>query len=150
MTKWHLNITSIDCNALKERLWLHIRHSRTDTQTHTHLTTNFTCWKKPDLCVRVLTHVSGRVDCFGYVCALQTQSYLKHSLFYNICVLMFMYYCVCYFTGSFYVVIRQISMLLVDNKDSVFSRSIVHSVCLSQQVLLIQISSLCSIMMWYK
>ena len=84
------------------------------------------------------------------MCALQTQSYLKHSVFYNICVLMFMYYCVCYFTGIFYAVIRHISMLLVDNKDSVFSRSIVHSVCLSQHVLLIFLSSLCSITMQYK
>ena len=33
---------------------------------------------------------------------------------------MFMYYTVCYFTGIFYAVIRLISMLLIDNKDSVF------------------------------
>ena len=31
-----------------------------------------------------------------------------------------MYYTVCYFTELFYVVVRQISMLFVDNKDSVF------------------------------
>ena len=36
---------------------------------------------------------------------------------------MFMYYTVCYFTGLFYVVIRQISMLFIDNKDSVFCKS---------------------------
>ena len=30
-----------------------------------------------------------------------------------------MYYTVCYFTGLFYAVVRQISMLFVDNKDSV-------------------------------
>ena len=30
------------------------------------------------------------------------------------------YYTVCYFTCSFYEVVRQISMLFIDNKDSVF------------------------------
>ena len=39
---------------------------------------------------------------------------------YLLCVLMFMYYTVCYFTGIFYAVARQISMLFIDNKDSVF------------------------------
>ena len=34
--------------------------------------------------------------------------------------LMFMYYTVCYFTDIFYAVIRQISMLFIDNKISVF------------------------------
>ena len=33
---------------------------------------------------------------------------------------MFMYYTVCYFTDIFYVVVRQIYMLFIDNKDSVF------------------------------
>ena len=33
---------------------------------------------------------------------------------------MFMYYTVCYFTGIFYAVVRQIYMLFIDNKDSVF------------------------------
>ena len=33
---------------------------------------------------------------------------------------MFIYCTVCYFTGIFYAVIRLISMLLIDNKDSVF------------------------------
>ena len=38
-----------------------------------------------------------------------------------LCVLMFMhYYTVCYFTCTFYAVVRQISMLFIDNKDSVF------------------------------
>ena len=41
----------------------------------------------------------------------------KYSVFYNTCVLMFMNYTVCYFTGIFYAVIRQISMLLIDTKD---------------------------------
>ena len=36
-----------------------------------------------------------------------------------ICVLMFMYYIVCYFTGIFYAVVRQNSVLFIDNKDSV-------------------------------
>ena len=35
-------------------------------------------------------------------------------------VLMFMYYTVCYFTGIFYAVVRQISMLFIDNNISVF------------------------------
>ena len=35
---------------------------------------------------------------------------------------MFMYYTVCYFTGIFYAVVRQISMLFIDNKDSVFCK----------------------------
>ena len=54
----------------------------------------------------MLMHVTGKVDCFGYiyVCAHQTQS--EYSLFYSIiyimsCVLMFMYYStVCYFTDN--------------------------------------------------
>ena len=65
----------------------------------------------------MLMHVTGKVDCFGYVCALQTQS--EYSLFYNIiyimsCVLMFMYYStVCYFTDIFYTVIWQVSVLFI-------------------------------------
>ena len=31
-----------------------------------------------------------------------------------------MYYTVWYFTGKFYAVVRQISMLFIDSKDSVF------------------------------
>ena len=49
-----------------------------------------------------------------------TDSKIKSSVFYNICVLMFMYYTVCYFIGLVYAVVRQISMLFIDNKDSVF------------------------------
>ena len=38
-----------------------------------------------------------------------------------LCVLMFMYYyTVSYFTCMFYAVVGQISMLFIDNKDSVF------------------------------
>ena len=33
---------------------------------------------------------------------------------------MFMYYTVSYFTGIFCAVVRPISMLFIDNKDSVF------------------------------
>ena len=33
---------------------------------------------------------------------------------------MFLYYTVCYFTGIFYAVKRQISMLFIENEDSVF------------------------------
>ena len=55
----------------------------------------------------MLTRVTSRVDCFGCVCALQTQS---TQCFYNICVLMFMYYTACYFTGIFYAIVRQISI----------------------------------------
>ena len=38
-----------------------------------------------------------------------------------LCILMFVYYyTVCYFTCIFYAVVRQMSMLFIDNKDSVF------------------------------
>ena len=30
------------------------------------------------------------------------------------------YYTVCYFTGIFYAIVRNISVLFIDNKDSVF------------------------------
>ena len=32
---------------------------------------------------------------------------------------MFMYYTLCYFTGIFHAVVWQISVLFIDNKDSV-------------------------------
>ena len=54
------------------------------------------------------------------MCLCPPDSKIKYSVFYNICVLMFMYYTVCYFTGIFYAVVRQISMLFIDNRDSVF------------------------------
>ena len=58
----------------------------------------------------MLTRVTGRVDCFGCVCALLCV----------LCVLMFVYhYTVCYLTCIFYTVVRQISMLFIDNKDSI-------------------------------
>ena len=51
----------------------------------------------------MLTRVFGRVDCLGCVCA--PDSKIKSSVFYNVCVLMFMYHTVCYFTGMFYAVV---------------------------------------------
>ena len=66
----------------------------------------------------MLTRVTGRADCVGCACALQTQSPLCFTIYG---VLMFMYYTVCYCTGIFYAVVRQISMLVIDNKDSVFT-----------------------------
>ena len=67
--------------------------------------------------MHVLTRVTGRGDFFGCVCALQTQSKIKYSVFYE-------YLCSCLilcviFTGIFYAVVRQISMLVIDNKHSV-------------------------------
>ena len=35
--------------------------------------------------------------------------------------LCIMYYTVCYLTGIFYAVVRQISMLFIDNKIAIFS-----------------------------
>ena len=58
----------------------------------------------------MLKRVIGRVDCFGCVCALLCV----------LCLLMFVYYyTVCYLTCIFHIVVRQISMLFIDNKDSV-------------------------------
>ena len=66
----------------------------------------------------MLMRVTGRIDCFRYVCALQTK--IKYSFFF-LCVLMFMYYyTACYFTCIFYAVARQISVLFIDSKDSAF------------------------------
>ena len=74
----------------------------------------------------MLTRVTGRGDCLGgwgggggwpsrlkdnELCVLQC---------IIICVLVFMYYNVCYFTSIFYAVVRLISMLSIDSKDSVF------------------------------
>ena len=51
-----------------------------------------------------------------------------------------MYYTVCYFTGIFYAVVRHISMLFIDNKDSVFCSG--HSVALYSADALIPSSEL--------
>ena len=53
---------------------------------------------------------------------VHVDSKIKYTEFYNTCVLIFMHYTVCYFTGIFYAVVKQISMLFIDNKDSVSSR----------------------------
>ena len=58
-------------------------------------------------------------------------SKIKYSEFYSICVLMFMHYTVFYFTGIFYGVVRQMSALFVDNKDSVFSTIMIISTLIS-------------------
>ena len=65
--------------------------------------------------------VTGRVDCFGCVCVCvcTPDSKIKYSVFY-VYLFMFMYYTVCYFTGIFKAVVRQISILFTDNKDSLF------------------------------
>ena len=47
-------------------------------------------------------------------------SRLKDKVPSVLCVLMFMCYTVGYFTGVFYAVAGHISMLFIDNKDSVF------------------------------
>ena len=75
--------------------------------------------------MRVLTLVTGRVDCFGCVCALQTLRLLR--VLCVLCVLMFMYCSVFYFTGIFDAVVRQISMLFIDHKDSVFCIHVRHT-----------------------
>ena len=43
--------------------------------------------------------------------------YYIYDLILYLCI---MYYTVCYLTGIFYAVVRQISMLFIDNKISVF------------------------------
>ena len=53
-------------------------------------------------------------------CVCPRDSKVKYSVFYNICVLMFMYYTVCCFTGVLYAVERHISVLFTDIKDAVF------------------------------
>ena len=66
----------------------------------------------------MLMHVTGRVDCFGCMClcVCPPDSKIKHSVFYVYlcsCIIL------CYFTSIFYAVVRQISVLFIDNKDSV-------------------------------
>ena len=66
--------------------------------------------------MHVLTRVTVKVDCFGCLCALHTK--IKYSVFYVYlcsCVII-----LCYSTCIFYAVVRQISMLFIDNKDSLF------------------------------
>ena len=62
----------------------------------------------------MFTHVTGRVDLIQ-MCVCPPDSKIKYSVFYSICVLMFMYYTVCYFywyllcshKANFYVIHRQ-------------------------------------------
>ena len=49
-----------------------------------------------------------------------------HYIYDLILYLCIMYYSVCYLTGIFYAVVRQISMLFIDNKISVFCIFILH------------------------
>ena len=63
-----------------------------------------------------LFYVTGRVDRFG----VRAPSRLYNKVLCVLCVLMLMHYTVCYFTGIFYAVVRHISMLFTDNKDSGF------------------------------
>ena len=71
------------------------------------------------------------VGCFRCVCVCAVQTQIKFSVFHSIYILMFMYLIVCYFTGLFYAVIRQISMLFIDNKDSGFCTSQLSAVLLT-------------------
>ena len=58
-----------------------------------------------------------------------------HYIYDLILYLCIMYYTVCYLTGIFYAVVRQISMLFIDNKISVFCVFVVFpSVAQSQYV----------------
>ena len=59
------------------------------------------------------------------VCVCPPDSKIKYSVFYVYlcsCIIL------CYFTGIFYVVVRQMSMLFIDNKDSVLVCSAVKCV----------------------
>ena len=67
-------------------------------------------------CLSFLFYVTGRVDRFG-VCV---PSRLYNKVLCVLCVLTLMHYTVCYFTDIFYAVVRHISMLSIDNKDSGF------------------------------
>ena len=64
----------------------------------------------------MLTCVTGKVDRFGCVCALQIK-------YYVLCVLIIL----CYFTCIFYAVVRHISTLFIDNTYSVYQS--VQCVC---------------------
>ena len=68
--------------------------------------------------MHVLTRVTDRVDCLGCVCVCPPDSKIKYSMFYvYLCSCIFI---LCYFTCIFYAVVRQISMLIIDNEDCVF------------------------------
>ena len=44
-------------------------------------------------------------------------------------LVMLMFYTLCVFIGIFYAVVRQISMLFIDNKDSVFCNHTTRNGC---------------------
>ena len=56
-------------------------------------------------------------------------TYVRVLLLYCVLFYFVYYYAVCYFTCIFYAVVRQISMLFIDNKDSVvciLTLSLIH------------------------
>ena len=80
---------------------------------------NCLCSSSISNCPRtMMMHVTGMVDCFRCVCILKThrQSTLCFTTHVYLCSCIIL----CYFTGIFYAVIRQITVLFTDNKDSVF------------------------------
>ena len=64
----------------------------------------------------MLMHVTGRVDCFRYVCVCvcPPDSKIKYSVFNRICVLMFMYY----------TVILPVSFMQLESKSLCYSQTI--------------------------
>ena len=49
--------------------------------------------------------------CLEVACDSMRLFYWRSHYIYDLIVLMFMYYTVCYFTGIFYAVVRQISVI---------------------------------------
>ena len=64
------------------------------------------------VCVCMCVHV--------YECMKKCKHYAQSTLCFTIYVYLCSRIMFCYFTGILYAVIRQIAMLLTDNKDSVF------------------------------
>ena len=62
-----------------------------------------------------------------------------------LCVLTFMYCTAHYFTGIFYAVVKQISMLFIGNKDSVFGTFLVSAVKSLSRLLRVIINSVKSL-----
>ena len=80
---------------------------------------NCLCSSSISNCPRtMMMHVTGMVDCFRCVCILKThrQSTLCFTTHVYLCSCIIL----CYFTGIIHTVVRQISNLLIDNKESVF------------------------------
>ena len=57
---------------------------------------------------------------FNILCLEVAFYWYLHYIYDLILYLCIMYYTVCYLTGIFYAVVRQISVLFIDNKISVF------------------------------